>query len=74
MSRRTDRAFTLLEIMVAMSLFTIIGLAVVTLMSTGVDMWLRGNRAAQDPHAIAHVGAERLPREDPYRTVDRFAC
>ena len=38
------RGFTLLEIMVAMSLFTMIGLAVVMLMSTGVNMWLQGNR------------------------------
>ncbi len=40
------RGFTLLEIMVAMTLFTMIGLAVVMLMSTGVDMWLRGNRSS----------------------------
>jgi len=41
---RRARGFTLLEIMVAMSLFTMIGLAVVMLMSTGVNMWLQGNK------------------------------
>ncbi|MFQ5844739.1 MAG: type II secretion system protein J [Planctomycetota bacterium] len=44
---RTQRAFTLLEVLVAMGLFTIVGFAVVVLMRTGVDMWLGGSRIAQ---------------------------
>ncbi|MHC4409788.1 MAG: prepilin-type N-terminal cleavage/methylation domain-containing protein, partial [Planctomycetota bacterium] len=38
------RGFTLLEILVAMSLFTLIGFSVVLLMTSGVDMWLQGTR------------------------------
>ena len=41
------RGFTLLEIMIAMSLFTLIGFAVVMLMGSGVDMWLQGTRGSQ---------------------------
>ena len=41
-----SRGFTLLEILIAMTLFTILGLGVVLLMSTGVDMWLQGTRAS----------------------------
>ncbi len=44
---RPRRGFTLLEIMIAMSLFTLIGLAVVSLMRTGVDMWIAGNRGSE---------------------------
>lgn len=44
--RRSERAFTLLEVLVAMSLFTVVGFAVVMLMSTGVEMWIRGNRGS----------------------------
>jgi len=40
--------FTLLEILIAMSLFTLIGLAVVMLMTSGVDMWLQGTRGARN--------------------------
>ncbi|MHC4451928.1 MAG: PulJ/GspJ family protein, partial [Planctomycetota bacterium] len=42
------RGFTLLEILVAMSLFTLIGFSVVLLMTSGVDMWLQGTRGAQN--------------------------
>lgn len=45
---RSARGFTLLEILVAMSLFTIIGFSVMLLMSSGVDMWLQGTRGAQN--------------------------
>lgn len=41
------RAFTLLEIMIAMSLFTLIGFAVVLLMGSGVDMMIQGTRGSQ---------------------------
>jgi prepilin-type N-terminal cleavage/methylation domain-containing protein len=41
------RAFTLLEIMIAMSLFTLVGFAVVLLMGSGVDMWIQGTRGSQ---------------------------
>ena len=41
------RAFTLLEIMIAMSLFTLIGFSVVLLMGSGVDLWLTGTRGSQ---------------------------
>jgi prepilin-type N-terminal cleavage/methylation domain-containing protein len=43
---RKQRGFTLLEILVSMSLFTVIGFAVVLMMRTGVDMWLRGSRGS----------------------------
>lgn len=46
MQSRT-RGFTLLEILIAMSLFTLIGFAVVLLMRTGVDMWVAGNRGSE---------------------------
>ncbi len=68
MSRRTDHAFTLLEIMIAMSLFSMIGLAVVTLMSTGVDMWLRGNRAAQQEDRV-EMSLPRLAEDARMVTV-----
>ena len=42
-----SRGFTLLEIMIAMSLFTTIGFAVVLLMTNAMDMWLTGTRGAQ---------------------------
>jgi len=45
---RPARGFTLLEILVAMSLFTLIGFAVVMLMTSGVDMWIQGTRGAQN--------------------------
>ncbi|MHC4818856.1 MAG: PulJ/GspJ family protein [Planctomycetota bacterium] len=43
---RKQRGFTLLEILISMSLFTVIGFAVVLMMRTGVDMWLRGSRGS----------------------------
>ena len=46
--RTIGRGFTLLEIVVAMSLFTILGFAVVMLMTSGVDMWLQGTRSAEN--------------------------
>jgi len=46
-SNSRGRGFTLLEIMIAMSLFTTIGFAVVLLMTSGMDMWLSGTRGAQ---------------------------
>ncbi len=60
------RAFTLLEIMIAMSLFSAIGFAVVMLMGAGVDMWLQGTRGsrAEDRREMS------LPRlEDDLRMV-----
>lgn len=44
--RNTRLGFTLLEVLISMSLFTVLGLGVVLLMSTGVDMWLAGTRAS----------------------------
>ena len=44
--RNDKRGFTLLEVLIAMSLFTILGLGVVLLMSTGVDMWVTGTTAS----------------------------
>lgn len=43
---RKKRGFTLLEILIAMSLFTVLGFGVVLLMRTGVDMWLAGTRSS----------------------------
>ena len=43
---RKRRGFTLLEILIAMSLFTVLGFGVVLLMRTGIDMWLSGTRAS----------------------------
>ncbi len=45
--KRSSRGFTLLEVLVAMSLFTLLGYAVVTLMKSGVEMYLGGNMVAQ---------------------------
>jgi len=42
-----SRGFTLLELMIAMTLFTTIGFAVALLMTSGIDMWLSGTRGAQ---------------------------
>ena len=44
---KPPRGFTLLEILVAMSLFTVIGLGVVMLMRTGVEMFVKGNEQSQ---------------------------
>jgi prepilin-type N-terminal cleavage/methylation domain-containing protein len=41
------RGFTLLEILIAMSLFTVIGLGVVLLMRTGIEMYVQGSQASQ---------------------------
>ncbi|MHC4547190.1 MAG: prepilin-type N-terminal cleavage/methylation domain-containing protein [Planctomycetota bacterium] len=56
MSRQ--RGFTLLEILISMTLFTVIGFAVVLLMRTGVDMWVRGNRGSQQEDRLE----QSLPR------------
>jgi prepilin-type N-terminal cleavage/methylation domain-containing protein len=65
MQTRT-RGFTLMEIMVSMTLFTMIGFAVVLLMRTGVDMWLEGNRSSQQEDRIE----QSLPRlEEDLRMV-----
>jgi len=42
-----QRGFTLLEVLISMSLFTMIGFAVVLLMRTGVEMWVRGVQGSQ---------------------------
>ncbi|MGH7162473.1 MAG: PulJ/GspJ family protein, partial [Planctomycetota bacterium] len=55
---RGERAFTLLEVLVAMGLFTVVGFAVVLLMRAGVDIWLRGNRNAQQEDRLE----QSLPR------------
>jgi len=65
------RGFTLLEILISMSLFTLIGLAVVSLMRSGVDMWIAGNRgSAQEdrleqslPRLQADLRAVRVPKQ-----------
>lgn len=44
---KPPRGFTLLEILVAMSLFTVIGLGVVMLMRTGVEMFVKGTEQSQ---------------------------
>jgi prepilin-type N-terminal cleavage/methylation domain-containing protein len=44
---RRQRGFTLLEILIAMGMFTVIGFAVTMLMKTAVDMWIRGNEGTQ---------------------------
>ena len=61
-NRATGRGFTLLEILIAMSLFTVLGFGVVLLMRTGVDMWLAGTRAsvAEDQ---AEEGRPRLEED-----------
>ena len=46
-ARTNKHGFTLLEILISMSLFTAIGFAVVLLMTSGVDMWITGTRGAQ---------------------------
>jgi len=53
-----SRGFTLLEILISMSLFTVIGFAVVTLMSSGVEMWLRGTRGSRQEDRLE----QSLPR------------
>lgn len=63
---RPPRGFTLLEILVAMSLFTVIGLGVVLLMRTGVEMYVRGSEGS----AIEDRLEQSLPRlEDDLRHV-----
>jgi len=60
------RGFTLLEVLIAMGLFTVIGFAVVLLMRTGVDMWLMGNRGSQTEDRLE----QSLPRfEEDLRMV-----
>ncbi|MDH3592855.1 MAG: prepilin-type N-terminal cleavage/methylation domain-containing protein, partial [Planctomycetota bacterium] len=64
--RMGRRAFTLLEILIAMSLFTVLGFAVVVLMRNGVDMWIRGNRGARQEDRLE----QSLPRlEEDLRMV-----
>ena len=55
-----ERAFTLLEVLVAMSLFTVVGFAVVLLMKAGVDMWVGGNAISQQEDRLE----QSLPRLD----------
>ncbi len=64
--QRKDRGFTLLEILISMSMFTAIGFAVVLLMKNGVDMWIRGNHGAQQEDRLE----QSLPRlEEDLRMV-----
>ena len=76
---RKRRGFTLLEILIAMSLFTVLGFGVVLLMRTGVDMWLTGTRAsvAEDQAEEGRPAARGRPapraragpdRQDPARS------
>lgn len=63
---RPPRGFTLLEILVAMSLFTVIGLGVVLLMRTGVEMYVKGTEGSQQEDRLE----QSLPRlEDDLRHV-----
>jgi len=65
-TRRARRAFTLIEILIAMSLFTLIGFAVVAMMRTGADMWMRGTRGSEQEDRIE----QSLPRlEEDLRMV-----
>lgn len=64
MSRRGG--FTLLEIMIAMSLFTVIGLGVVMLMRAGVEMYVQGSEGSLQEDRLE----QSLPRlEDDLRHV-----
>ena len=63
---RAERAFTLLEVLIAMSLFTVVGFAVVVLMKAGVDMWIGGTTISQQEDRLE----QSLPRlEDDVRMV-----
>jgi prepilin-type N-terminal cleavage/methylation domain-containing protein len=63
---RNQRGFTLLEILIAMSLFTLLGFAVVRLMGAGIDMWTAGTRGSQQENRVE----QSLPRlEDDLRMV-----
>ncbi len=53
-----ERAFTLLEVLIAMSMFTVVGFAVVLLMKAGVDMWIGGNTISQQEDRLE----QSLPR------------
>ena len=72
------RGFTLLEILIAMTLFTSIGYAVVVLMTSGVDMWLTGTRGSQQedrremslPLLIDDLRHVRLPSSHDRIPVD----
>ncbi len=58
--------FTLLEILIAMSLFTVIGLGVVLLMRTGVEMYVKGSEGSLQEDRLE----QSLPRlEDDLRHV-----
>jgi len=60
------RGFTLIEILIAMSLFTLIGLGVVLLMRTGVDIFVRGTEGAN----LEDRREQSLPRlEEDLRQV-----
>ena len=56
------RGFTLLEIMVSMTLFTMVGFAVVLLMRTGIDLWLAGNESSQQEDRI-EMSVPRLEQD-----------
>ncbi|MEM8884846.1 MAG: type II secretion system protein [Planctomycetota bacterium] len=58
--------FTLLEILIAMSLFTLIGFSVVLLMTNAVDMWMVGTRGSQNEDR-KEMSLPRL--EDDLRSV-----
>ncbi|HEX5138023.1 MAG TPA: prepilin-type N-terminal cleavage/methylation domain-containing protein, partial [Planctomycetota bacterium] len=65
-SRSRRGGFTLLEILIAMSLFTVIGLGVVLLMRTGVEMYVQGTEGSQQEDRLE----QSLPRlEDDLRHV-----
>ncbi len=59
---RKKRGFTLLEILIAMSLFTVLGFGVVLIMRTGVDMWLSGTRQSHAEDQ-AEEGRPRLAED-----------
>jgi len=63
---RSTRGFTLIEILISMSLFTIVGFAVVLLMRTGVDLWLEGTAGSNREDRLE----QSLPRlEEDLRMV-----
>jgi prepilin-type N-terminal cleavage/methylation domain-containing protein len=65
-SRSRRGGFTLLEILIAMSLFTVIGLGVAMLMRAGVEMYVRGTEGSLQEDRLE----QSLPRlEDDLRHV-----
>jgi len=58
--RSRSRGFTLLEILIAMSLFTVLGLGVAMLMRAGVEMYVKGSEGSLQEDRLE----QSLPRLD----------